>query len=477
MPYQLDSSGSISNEAMSTKKSTHTESSWYGTSMRARLTWLGLLLTIAALAPPGSPAAAQNNAVSRHILPNGLTVLISENQNADLVAVQVLTKAGQRMAEPGQAGIAAFVTAMLPRGTQRRSAQEIALALESVGGTIGTTTGHDYTQLSTITPARHANLALDVLADMVTGARFDPADIETQRRITLSVVRQRLDQPSIRVQELAAGGVYPYHPYGPPLAGTVESISSFTRDDLLRFYQTFYLASNTVVVVTGNLTQEMARASVQRAFAGVRTGELPRRVRLLPAVEKALAPRPAGPVEIRETQRTGAAWIAISYPAPEIDHRDWAALRVLDTVLGGGLSSRLFTEIRERQGLVYSINSTYLTRIGPSMLTLFAATDASNLTRVLEGMLREATRLAETPVGDDELERARNQVIGIHALNHEDLRNQAFLLGWYEILGVGYQFDRRVPDLISKVTAEDVQRVARTYLKNPVTAIIVPPAR
>ena len=435
-----------------------------------------LMLAICATAVGTSPAASTGG-FSRHVLPNGLTVIVSTNQSADLVSVQVITEAGQRMMEPGQPGIAAFVTSMLPRGTQRRNAQEIALAVESVGGTIGTATAQDYSQLSTITQSRHIDLALDVLADMVTNAKFDPADIETQRRITLSVIRQRLDQPSIRVQELAGGGIFPYHPYGLPLAGTVESVSSFTRDDLVRFYQTFYIASNMVVVVAGNVTQDAALDKVRRAFANIRTGVLPQRARLLPAVEKALAPRPVRPVEVRETQRTASAWVAISYSTPEIGHRDWTALRVLDTILGSGLSSRLFVEIREKRGLAYSVNSTYLIRAGPSMLILIAATDPANLTQLIDGMLKEIAKLAESAVSAEELERGKNRIIGSNALSHEDLRNQAFLLGWYEVLGVGYEFDRRVADLISRVTAEEVLRVARTYLKNPVIAIITPPPR
>lgn len=437
---------------------------------------LSLVVALCAITVTQSPAAP-SGAFSRHVLPNGLTVIVSTNQTADLVSVQVLTEAGQRMIEPGQAGMAAFVTSMLPRGTQRRTAQDIALALESVGGTIGASTAQDYSQLSTITPSAHVDLALDVLADMATNARFDPGDIETQRRITLSTIRQRLDQPSIRVQEIAAGSIYPYHPYGLPLAGTIETISALTRDDLVRFYQTFYIASNMVVVVAGNLTQDAALDKVRRAFANIRTGVLPQRARLLPSVEKALAPRPLRTVEVRETQRTASAWIAISYSTPEVAHRDWTALRVLDTILGSGLSSRLFVEIRERRGLAYSVSSAYLTRAGPSMLLLIAATDVGNLQQVIDGMLREAAKLAEAPVGADELERAKNRIIGTNALSHEDLRSQAFLLGWYEVLGVGFEFDRRIPDLINKVTAADVQRVARTYLQNPVIAIVTPPGR
>lgn len=441
----------------------------------------GFLMTVVAatvLSAPFSVSLVQaSQPISKHVLLNGLTVLIKDNPTADLVAVEVLIRAGPRVEEPGEAGISFFTREVALRGTQRRSASEIATALEGVGGTLRAATSADYTELATVSITQYADTALDVLSDLITGAKFDPPDVEAQRRISLSRIRQQADQPLTHVQELAAGEIYAYHPYRNSVLGTADSVSAITRDQLIRYYQTFYTAPNMVVAVAGNLRPAVALAKVQRFFGAIRATPLPQRLRLLHAVEKALAPRPTQAREIREIQQVAAASIAISYLGVEVGHRDWAALSVLNTILGGASSSRLFTEIREKQGLAYAVGSSFPTRAGPGIITMAASTDAVNLTRVVDGMLREAVKLSEAPPSAAELEHAKNRIIGVHAISHEDMRMQAFLPGWYELLGIGYEFDQRIPDLASRVTAEDVQRVARFYLKNPAIAIILPPAR
>lgn len=432
---------------------------------------VGIAVVALATAPPPTIHAA--TAVSKHILPNGLTVIIKENPNADLVAVEVLIKAGPRVEEAADAGISFFILGTILRGTEKRSAVDIALALEGVGGVLSASGSTDYTRLSVVSLSRHVDAVMDVLADLVTAAKFDPADIETQRRINLSRVRVQADQPLNRALDLVSGRLYALHPYANPILGTIESVAGFTRDRLLAFYRTFYSAPNMVVVVAGNLSTASALDKVRRAFGSVRTEAVPHRVRLLPAVERALAPRPSERQEIREVQRTAAAWIAIGYIGVEIDHRDYAPLRVLS----GMLSERLFFEIREKQGLAYQVGGSFPTRAGPSTVTLFAGTDPPNLSRVVEGMLREVTRLQEAPPPAEDLQRAKQRIIGRNAIDHEDLRSQAFFLGLYEVLGVGYAFDGRLPEVIDGVRAEDVQRVARLYLQHPTLAVVAPPAR
>ena len=429
---------------------------------------------IASLQPPRLYAAP---AVSKRVLPNGLTLLIKENPTADLVAVDVLVKAGPRVEEPAEAGISSFVLGAVLRGTERRSAVEIGLALESVGGILRATSSSDYTELATVTPTRHVGTALDVLADLLTNAKFDPVDIETQRRISLSRIRQQADQPLNRALELVGTQLYAFHPYRQPVLGTAETVSALTRDQLLAFYRTFYTAPNMVVTVAGNLRAPAALELVRRAFAGIRTEAVPHRLRLLPAVEQALAPRPSQRQEVREVRQTAGAWIAIGYPAVKVGHRDWAPLRVLSGILGEGLSSRLFVEIREKQGLAYQVGASFSTRAGPGIITLFAGTDPVNLSRVIDGLEREIAALQKSPPSAEELDLAKQRIIGRHAIDHEDLQRQAFLLGWYELLGVGYPFDSTFPHLIAAVTADDVQRVARLYLRHATVAIVLPPAR
>ncbi|MGH2453761.1 MAG: M16 family metallopeptidase, partial [bacterium] len=426
-----------------------------------------------AVAPP--PVLHAASPVTKTVLPSGLTVLVKEAPGADLVAVEVLTRAGPRVEDAAEAGIGFFTLGAMLRGTERRTAVEIASTLEGVGAVLSGSGSFDYSRLSVMTLTRHVDVAMDVLSDLVTAAKFDPTEVETLRRINVSRVRAAADQPLTRVQDLVAAHLYALHPYGNPVLGTVESLTALTRDRVVAFYRTFYAAPNMIVVVAGNVKADAVLDKVRRVFGQVRTDAVPQRVRLLPAIERALAPRSSERQEIRETQRTSAAGVAVGYMGVEVGHRDWAALRVINAIVGEGLSGRLFVEIREKQGLVYTIGGVFPTRAGPSTLTFVAGTDPPNVARVVDGILREVARLQEGLVPAEDLERGKQRVIGVHAIGHEDLRSQAFNLGLYELLGVGYAFDARLPEVVAAVRAEEVQRVARLYLQHPLIAVVAPP--
>jgi predicted Zn-dependent peptidase len=178
---------------------------------------------------------------------------------------------------------------------------------------------------------------------------------------------------------------------------------------------------------------------------------------------------------VRESRSIAAAWITLGYLGVQAGHRDFSALRVLNAILGEGLSSRLFVEIRDKRGLAYQVSSSLALRAGPGFIRLSAGTDPPNLSTVVAGMLREVERLRTESPPADEVEKAKRGIIGRYALAREDLESQAFYLGWYEILGVGYDYDARFPQEIAQVSPADVQRVARQYLVNHVLAIVAPP--
>lgn len=435
-------------------------------------------LMAAVLAASGIPSAAAVRAAAgptRHRLDNGLTVIVSESRSSDLVVAQALVRAGTRLEDPAQSGITFFVRSMLVRGTERRTAAEIAHTIEGVGGLMGGGTAADFTSAYTITPSRHLDVGLDLLADLLTAARFDPQDVETQRRISLSRISQNEDQPLQRAIDLFNAALYPHHPYAQSVLGTRETVSSLTREQLTAFYRAYFTAPNTVLVIAGNITEAQALEKARRAFGRMRADPPPRRHGWLRAVERALAPPLPAPHEVRETRPIAAAWIALGYLGVPVGHRDFPALRVLSALLGEGMSSRLFVQIRERQGLAYQVGSALPVRAGPSHLRLIAGTDPPNLSTVVAAMLREVERLrAEAPPADD-VEQARRSVIGRYALAREDLEQRAFYLGWYETLGVGFEYDARFPEEIALVTREDILRVARRYLTSHVLAVVAPP--
>ena len=443
------------------------------------LSWA--LVALVVLAPGPARAAVRAPATAAvyppaavHRLANGLRVVVRDTPGSGLVAVALLAGAAPRYEDLDHAGAAVLVREIALQGTSTRTAEEIAAVLDSVGGSLRTGTSVDYTQWGTLTRPEHVDLALELIADLVTNAAFDPRAVEAQRRLSLNRLRQQQDAPQGRAIDLALARLYPFHPYGRPILGTSDALTRLSREQLVSYYQTYYTAPNMVLAIAGDLRGPVALAKAARAFGGLRETPIPHRARLLRVVEPALTPRPSAPADLREPQRTAAAWIAFIYLGVRAGHRDWATLQVLNAILGGGAASRLFLEIRERQGLVYSIGSSFSTRAAAAPLLLSAGTDPRDAPRVVQGMLDEVSRLQRTPVSPEELARGRNRVTGLLAIDQEDLRQQAFYAAWFELLGLGAGFTRRLATEIDRVGADDVQRAARLYLTNPSIVVVMP---
>ncbi len=250
-------------------------------------------------------------------------------------------------------------------------------------------------------------------------------------------------------------------------------MSALARDRLLAFYRTHYTAANTVVTVAGELPAADALAHARRAFGTLPAGTLPPRLRWLRAVERALAPPPV-PQQVREARDTAAAWIVVAYLTVPAGHPDFAALRVLNAILGEGAASRLWVEVRERRGLAYQVGSVLAARAGPGFLRLVAGTDPPNLSTVLVLLEAEVARLREAAPTPDEVDLAKRSIAGRTALARQDLEAEAYALGWQELLGLGVDYEARFLAQVARVTPDDVHRVARRYLAGGVVAIVAP---
>ncbi|MDR7555855.1 MAG: pitrilysin family protein [Armatimonadota bacterium] len=400
-------------------------------------------------------------------------VIVRERPARGLVVVEALVRAGPRTEPPDDAGVAALVRSLLPRGTHRRTAQEIAATIEAAGGFLGGSTFPDVTSLYAVVPAVRAQVAFDLVADLLANARFDPEEVESQRRLALARMQQVADQPLQRAVELSNAALYPYHPYGRPLAGTPATVSALARDQLLAFYRTHYTAANAVVTVAGELPAADALAHARRAFGTLPPGTLPPRLRWLRAVERALAPPPV-PQQVREVQATAAAWIVAAYLTVPVGHPDFAALRVLNAILGEGAASRLWVEVRERRGLAYQVGSVLAARAGPGFLRLIAGTDPPNLSTVLAILEAEVARLRDAAPAPGEVDLAKRSIAGRTALARQDLEAEAYALGWQELLGLGVDYEARFLAQVARITPDDVHRVARRYLAGGVVAIVAP---
>lgn len=431
-----------------------------------RRVWLGLVAAMLGGGLPGATALAAPAPVLREVLSNGMTVLVAENAAAPVVAMALFMRAGTRYETPAENGITALLQRALLKGTRTRTALEIALAAEGAGGALDSATDQDYAELRAHGLARHWPTLLSLLAELVAAPTLPPEELEREREGLLALIRSQEDQPFPSTYKLFLRALYGPRPYGLPTSGDRESVRRLGRDDLLRYFRARYTAGRMVLSVSGRVPAREVIAEAARAFAGLPRGS--------DAPESATPPPSAALPRLAEQRQLQQAQLLVGVPAPSVTHPDYPAMKVLNAVLGGGMSSRLFIDLRDRAGLAYAVGSFYPSRAEWSRLVVHIGTTPGNLGRAEAGIREEFARLREEPVPAEELERAKRRLLGSYALELRTNARRAFYRGFYELLGLGHDYGERYPALVEAVTAAEIQRVARRYLVEPVVAVIAP---
>lgn len=385
-------------------------------------------------------------------LESGLTVATAELQHSDSVCLGIWTGVGGRYEPARLQGVSHFIEHMLFKGTSRRSAREISETVEGVGGYINAYTCEDHTCF--YAKAHHTKwpLLLEVLVDMFLGSSFDPEEIEKERSVILEELAMDLDQPQDYVHELLHETLWPDHPLGRNLTGTRKSLLSLNREQILAFRDANYVAGNTFLIAAGNIPHaRLLRTAVkwqQRFRKGPRPAFLP--------AERA----GHGPLARQLKKRTAQTQLALGIHACSRHDPRRFALKLLNTMLGENMSSRLFQAVREDEALTYSIHSSLSLYEDAGALTVAAGLDTPKLGRALRVILRELKRLASTSPSRRELQRARDYVIGQMALNLEGTENQMMWVG-EQLLGYQKVVSQRwIERQLKEVSPSEVRKLA-----------------
>lgn len=409
--------------------------------------------------------------VNRTVLNNGLVVLATENPTADIIAARIFVRVGTRYEVAEQAGITHLLTAVMTKGTERLSSMEIAEQVESVGASLSADSATDYSILSLKTVAHDFPEMLALAAELLRSPSFPAAEVDLERRLTLQGLRSMQEQPFNVAQKQLRQRMYGSHPYALSSLGTEASITSLQREDLHRYHQTYFRPDNMVISIAGRITAEEAIALVEQTFGDWQSASgdgAP----MAPALPD-LQPQPSTLITEQDTQQ---AIVMLGYFAPSIHSPDYTTLRLMNTYLGSGLSSRLFVELREKQGLAYDVSTIFPTRIASSQFMAYIGTAPGNVAIALEGLQREIHYLRDTPLSPEELQVAKNKYLGQYALGKQTNAQIAQIYGWYEILGAGIDFDQRFQEAFAQVTAEEVQDAANRYFIDPYISLVGPEA-
>ena len=391
----------------------------------------------------------------RHTLDNGLRVLTSNLDHAQSVTCMVMLAAGSRYETPDTNGIAHFSEHMFFKGTERRpTARDIAGEIDSIGGEFNAFTGKEYTAYYVKCAAEHRDVALDVLGDMLQNSRFDSEEIEREKGVIVEEMNMYFDTPRDYIGGVYENLLYGDQPLGWDIIGRKETVRGATRETFMNYLDRWYKPPRMVVGIAGRIGDD----AVERAEALF--GDLPGA-----ATEK---PEPARAYQTERvrvfTKQSDQAHLVLGVPSYPIEHPDRYALQMVATVLGGGMSSRLFTEVRERRGLAYYVFGTNHSYTDAGSLYSQAGVDINRIDEAVTTIASELKKIAAEPVPADELEKARSFTKGRFVLSLESPQGLILFGMRKEVLEGRAPDPEEVLAAVDAVTAEDVQRVAQDVI-------------
>jgi predicted Zn-dependent peptidase len=388
----------------------------------------------------------------RTVLKNGLRILTAAMPHTHSVSLSLYVGAGSRYERDPEAGLSHYVEHLLFKGTEKLpTAKDVAEAIDGVGGVLNGGTDREYTVYYIKAARPHMDLAMDVLIELVRHPLMEPAEMEKERQVILEELAMVADSPPQLVDLLLDSLMWPDNPLGRDVAGTPESVKGIDRDMVLGYLERQYVPNNILISVAGNVEHEEVVAAIESALGDWDPGK--------PA---AWIPAPSanGTRSAVRYKSTEQAHLSVAVPGLALNHPDRHALSFLSVVLGEGMSSRLFLELREKRGLVYDVHSYSAHFLDAGAFTVYTGVDPKNAAEALVVVLAELGRLREEGPTTEELTKARELSKGRLMLRMEDTRNVSGWIGGQEMLMGSVRSIEEAVDEMDSVTLEDLQRVA-----------------
>jgi len=387
-------------------------------------------------------------------LANGVRVITEAMPHVRSVSVGVWIGSGSRRESSERNGISHFIEHMLFKGTTRRSAEDIARSVDSIGGNLDAFTAKELVCFNTKVLDQHLSLAFDVLADMVLHPMFREEDIEKEKGVILEEIKMEADSPDYLVHEIFSSNFWKDHALGKPILGTRETVKRLDRNAVHDYYTEVYAPSNLLVTAAGNLTHEGLVALVREHFESLPPGK---------AAPPDHTPSTHARIALRHKKALEQVHLCLGVPSYPLPHQERFACYVLNTLLGGGMSSRLFQNIRERQGLAYAVFSELNPYRDTGCLSIYAGTSIESARQVVTSITNEFRQLKEQCVGEEELRRAKDHLKGSLMLSLESTSSRMSNLARQEMYFSHFFSLDELVESIEAVTADDVQRIARTF--------------
>jgi zinc protease len=417
---------------------------------------------------PKSTLKSTIKGVEKISLNNGMNLILDKNCSNDIISLSVLVKGGNYI-EPIP-GLSSVLGGTLLKGTTSKNALEIAKELENSGIEISPSSSDNYFEISFKSTKTDFDKAFDILDDIMKNPTFPVDYVEKIKKDIQESIKASRDTPFSIALENFDSTIYKGHPYGNTSKILEKTVPKIQRKDVVKYYQKVFVPQNMVVSVSGNFDRD----DIINKFSTFKAGKSPK------IVDENKLNTPLKPIKnnisIITPKNTETGWLVVGWPTAGIrNQKDFITLKVLGAIMGGGMSSRLFRDLREEQGLAYEVSAGYPTNLDTSAFMMYIGTKPDNLLNVKKQFICQIKRILNEPVALSELEDAKNRIIGQYALALETNASRAHTFGAYEILGKSYKFYFDFPQLIKTVSVQDIMDVAKKYLDKPYVLSVIGP--
>lgn len=383
-------------------------------------------------------------------LSNGIRVVSETLPKSRSVSIGVWVKVGSRHEPPELGGTSHFIEHLFFKGTEKRSAKDIAIEMDSIGGEMNAFTSQETTTYYAKVVDEHMPVAIDLLSDILLGSKFDPEQMEKERKVILEEIKSVEDTPDDYIHELFTNTVWPDNSLGRPILGTRETIKGLKHEDIISYIESYYSPKEIVISVAGNFEHGRLIELLNKSFGKLSRSGNPK---------KEITPRFTQDVSVKKKQLEQVQ-LCIGCKGINYTNEDRFAVSALNTVLGNSMSSRLFQEVREQNGLAYSIYSYVTSYRDTGLITIYAGTDPSNALEVVRLVMKEIRKIKEEGITQAEETRVKNQIKGSLVLSLESSNSHMSRIARQEIYFGKYLSMDDIIKGVEKVNAEQVKRLA-----------------
>ncbi len=420
------------------------------------------------------------SAITEEKLNNGIKIIYRKNTSADMVVLKLITKAGSTYETEKNNGITCLLFDMIKKGNVKMKAEVIARNIEQTGAIFKTDVTKTLGTLTLVSTRNTFEKNFDIITDCILTSNFPQTEVEKEKQFLIGALKAENDKMDAACSKLLYKTMFAGHPYALHHYGSVESVSKITRAELVKLHKTIFVPENMTFVVIGNIDYDYAKQAIEKRFGGMKP--VPQALKYFESADKKIAEGVklfTAPREAKEYKDKSQAFIYYGFLTEGVESADYGALKMLVTVLGSGMSSRLFHNLRDKESLAYQVSAYYQTLRGNSAVIALMGTQPQKYEQAVTGLKREIEAFKNELITEEEYDRARNKLVGTYALQRNTMEDQAEFLGLWEGLGLGAKFEDEYLQNVLAPGREDVQRVARKYFDSNkfVLSVIHPEAK